>query len=333
MYSDALTKDEAVKYAKEWIEDQVESHFRWLMDQLAARCLTESLKNGENEYQLCRRLNNAYEILYYVWCAGAPEIAHRWWKDGEKPSEAEQKIIDKAKVAVWRRRDPQRSFEEGFESEHYTAFYQQDFHGLVANYLAVPWLRHPVLDWIMVDMMVSRELSAFGEELKKTFMPGPRSSGVHARYFKAKGNLQKMKTFFPDLGRLLMKALWAIGVPVAAIYSAFHFGYEGLGTSLLAFYVAIVAIWLGLKVLRLVIRVGYAVTGKTHPLAKPFVLWDQMYQVWKLLEGPIVNPTLVREMMVKTRDEGAFWDSLAWSIIDRAIQHDPAVWVVQPTRS
>jgi hypothetical protein len=80
------------------------------------------------------------------------------------------------------------------------------------------------------------------------------------------------------------------------------------------------------KILRLLVTIGYIVTGKTHPRAKPFVLWDQMYEVWRLLEGPVINPTLVREMMVKTRDQGAVWDVPVWSIIDRAIQHDPAVW-------
>jgi hypothetical protein len=62
------------------------------------------------------------------------------------------------------------------------------------------------------------------------------------------------------------------------------------------------------KILRLLVTIGYIVTGKTHPRAKPFVLWDQMYEVWRLLEGPVINPTLVREMMVKTRDQGAVWD-------------------------
>jgi hypothetical protein len=57
--------------------------------------------------------------------------------------------------------------------------------------------------------------------------------------------------------------------------------------------------------------------------------WNQMYRVWLLLEGPTVNPTLVREIMVKTRDQGAVWDMPVWSIIDRVIQHDPAVWTVQ----
>ena len=42
-------------------------------------------------------------------------------------------------------------------------FDQQDFYATVAAYLHYPELRHSVLDWIMVDMMVSRELSAFGD--------------------------------------------------------------------------------------------------------------------------------------------------------------------------
>ncbi len=58
-----------------------------------------------------------------------------------------------------------------------------------------------------------------------------------------------------------------------------------------------------------------------------------MYDVWKQLEGPVVNPTLVREAMIKSRDKGAVWDTVSWSLIDRVIAIDPAVWVVQPDRS
>jgi hypothetical protein len=97
-------------------------------------------------------------------------------------------------------------------------------------------------------------------------------------------------------------------------------------------YAVIISGWLGPKFLRFIVRVCYALAGKTHPLAKAFALWNEMYEVWKLLQGPVVNPTLVREMMAKTRDEGAVWDTPAWSIADRVIQHDPAVWVIQPTR-
>jgi hypothetical protein len=298
------------------------------MEQMGALCITESLKNNEDEDRLDERLSKAYEILNDLWYATAPEIA-RWWRDDEKPDANQQKIIDKARATIWKRRDPQQSFAEGFESDNYTAFDQDDFHGIVAAYLKESWLRHPVLDWIMLDMMVSRELSAFGEELKQTWLPGPRGNfgRIHARYFDMKGNLQKMN--LPDWKRIGLKFLFWIVLPVCAIYYTFHFGYEGAGLSIAGVYAGLIAIWLAAKILRFIVGVGYAVTGKPHPRNKPLLIWGQMYEVWKALKGPTVNPTLIREMMVKARDQGAVWDVPAWSIIDRVIQHDPAVWIVQ----
>ena len=52
-----------------------------------------------------------------------------------------------------------------------------------------------------------------------------------------------------------------------------------------------------------------------------------MYDVWRSLEGPVVNPTMVKEAMLKAKEKGAVWDAGAWSIIDRAITIDPAVMV------
>ena len=52
-----------------------------------------------------------------------------------------------------------------------------------------------------------------------------------------------------------------------------------------------------------------------------------MYDVWRSLEGPVVNPTMVKEAMLKAKEKGAVWDGAAWSIIDRAITIDPAVMV------
>jgi hypothetical protein len=98
-----------------------------------------------------------------------------------------------------------------------------------------------------------------------------------------------MKSIIPDRESLWTKLFWAIVGPIGAIYGAFHFGYVGLGTSLLGLYGAAIAAWLALKLLRFIIKVGYAIAGKTHPLAKPFVLWDEMYQVWRLLEGPTID--------------------------------------------
>ena len=336
MDSDTLTRWDAVKLTREWLNARYEepssyrgrNQVRWLMEQMGALCIAESLKNKEDEDQLCERLSKAHEILACVWYAAAPEIATRWWPDDKKPDEEQQKVIDKAKATLWNRHDPQQSFAAGFESEHYTAFNQDEFANIVAAYLKEPWLRHPVLDWIMLDMMVSRELSAFGEELKKQWLPGPRSFfGLHARYFDSKGNLEKMS--MPAWKGIGTKLLIEIALPIAAIYAAFHFGFESVGIVIGGLYAVLVAVWLAVRILRIIVRIGYAVTGKPHPRAKPFLLWQQMYEAWKALKGPVINPALVREMMVKARDQGAVWDAPSWSVIDRVIQHDPAVWIVE----
>jgi hypothetical protein len=131
----ALTKDDAVTVAKEWVANKVQAprayggwnQFRGLMDQLASLCVAETLTNDEAKYQLCERLSKAHEILWRVREAGAPEVAARYWKYNQKPSPEEQKSFDKAEATVWTRRDPRRSFEEGYKSEYYTALIETSF--------------------------------------------------------------------------------------------------------------------------------------------------------------------------------------------------------------
>jgi hypothetical protein len=328
VYSDTLTKDSAVKYAREWIDGAIEqppgirqSQVRWMMEQLGALCITESLKSNESEDRLAERLSKAHDILNSVWYTSAPEIATRWWRDDEKPNEKQQLIINKAKARLWKRRDPKRAFTEGFESEHHTAFDQTDFHGAIAEYLKEQWLRQPVLDWIMMDMMVSRELSALGEELKQTYPDAKNVFSVRLdRYFAMKGDLRKMRRLD---GRNAVNKFFRIWLPLAILYGAFYFGNETISRVMGGYRLLDICVVVALGVLAYQILPTLLVKYWLHRR------WNPMYRVWQLLQGPTVNPTLVRELMAKTRDQGAVWDMPAWSIIDRVIQHDPAVWIVQ----
>ena len=71
MYSDSLTRDGAVKLARAWLDDNVQqspsyrgrNQFRWLMEQMGAIWVAESLKNNEDEDHLSERLAKAHEIL------------------------------------------------------------------------------------------------------------------------------------------------------------------------------------------------------------------------------------------------------------------------------
>jgi hypothetical protein len=54
-----------------------------------------------------------------------------------------------------------------------------------------------------------------------------------------------------------------------------------------------------------------------------------MVDVWYALEGPVINPTIVREKMSKAADLGAAWDNSAFALIDRVIAVDPHVPVAE----
>jgi hypothetical protein len=89
MYSyqpEPLTQPSAKSIAREWINNRIAkptksyswSQMCWLMDQLAVRCIEESLRLGEDEDRLCERLDNAHEIIHSAWYSGAPKYARRW---------------------------------------------------------------------------------------------------------------------------------------------------------------------------------------------------------------------------------------------------------------
>ena len=352
--SASLTERQAQSLACEWIDNRIEkppdrysySQTRSLMDDLAKNCIAESLRNRESDDDLCERLAVAWDIVHSAWYAAAPEYATklRWdeddklrWDEDDQPDEDEARKIDNAQHVIWRRRDPKRSFEEGFESDQHTTFDVEDLHGTIARYLERPWLRHPSLDWIFVDMLVSQELCAFGEAIKQQWVPGKRDwlLNVHHRYYKAKGELEKMiKINWREIGETIwVKFVWAIAIPVGAIWAAFYFDYERTGWVLAGIYALFILIYFTIKLFGWSKRLARRLLGKPDPRLKPFLLWDEMYEVWRRLEGPVVNPSRVREAMVRSAEHGAAWDTPTWSLIDRVIAFDPAVWVIWPSRS
>jgi hypothetical protein len=153
----------------------------------------------------------------------------------------------------------------------------------------------------------------------------------HSRYHKSHGNLAEMtrldwNEFFE---RAMLWLWWSVVLPSIGIFAAFDFGGDTLGAWLLRIYTALVTVVIGVKFLGFAIRLAARLAGKVDPRAKMFQLWDQMHEVWKRLEGPIVNPSRVREAMVKSAEHGAVWNTASWSLIDRMIAVDPAVWVVR----
>ncbi|ANY77111.1 hypothetical protein BB934_01825 [Microvirga ossetica] len=255
--TETLTKEDALAFTKVWIDNRLEptkdrwafSEANWLMQQLAARCIAETLREGGDEVMLQDRLAFVYDLLRSVRLnAQRKDVKNLTCKNREDLDETQQRIVENARHEIWRRHDPKRAFNEGLKSEHMPSIHKQVIWTRFAEYLDKPWLRHPVLDWVFVDMLVSAEIALYGEHIKQFVMPFPRDAiGMNSDYLRSQGNLEKMR----ELNRtaILGRALWNVVctwiLPPVAIGAAFYFGWSTTGMMLLGLYLLIIAIGLG----------------------------------------------------------------------------------------
>ena len=133
---------------------------RWLMDELASRCIAESLRLQEDEHDLFQRLCNAESVIQRAWWSAAPGAK-------EEPDAQEKEKIRQARRTLWVRHYPARALMEGVPSEHPAAIDKSHLHSAIVDYLDRPYLCHSTLDWIFLDMTISSEITAFGEQLKE----------------------------------------------------------------------------------------------------------------------------------------------------------------------
>jgi hypothetical protein len=342
--TDALTREDALAFAKVWVDSSLEltrdrwtfSQANWLLEQLAPKCVAETLREGGDQPALQERLAYAYDPLRSVRLnAQRRDVENLTYKDPEDLDEAEQRIVENARHEIWRRHDPKIAYREGLQSAHMPGIDKEVIRSRCAEYLDRPWLRHPVLDWIFADILVSTEIALFGEHIKQNLLPFPRDSmGMNSGYIRTQGNLGKMretnKTAMRDTAFLNCVCTWI--VPPALIAAAFYFQWTTTGAVLLGIYSLLIAWGLAAKAVIGIKRLlGKEVPQSASDIATG-ILWE-MCKVWDELEGPTVNPSNLREALLKSHDKGAIWDTAVYSIVDRVIRTDPAVWVVQPIRS
>lgn len=343
MHTEMLDKAQAVAFAHEWMDrylpeprdDYAASQVRWLMGELAVRCVAETLRQGEDEKALEDRLLQAYRILNSLHISSMREdLRERMWGGKSKLTDADKERIADAKHIVWKRHDPKRAFNEGLDSDHAVAgMDKESLIGVTADYLQRPWLQHATLEWMLLDALLTREIVAFGEHIKEFQMEPKDEIGMNKRYLDARGNLKKMNEFrWKDFGeRLLMRTFWGLIAPVVVIVGCAFLGFDEMAWKLTKGWLTIVGILLGWRVLRGVAKM-FGIGHIVDPVSKSMKIWGTMVEVWETLKGPVLNPTMARAAMTKAKEAGAVWDQAAWSLIDNAVARDPAVWVIENHR-
>ena len=303
-------------YALAWIDQNLPapssplnaSQLHELMYELAILAVEENLRTNGEETQLAANLNTANKILFDL------QVGTSHHGDVSRKAHAE---VASDPLMVWRRRNVRDVLELGLNSRDYCCIQNEAILHAAAAYLSLPWMRHPTIDWIIVDAIITGETIRCGEKLKKTLYNGV--SGVI--YSTTKGNLQEMKRRSREELRSAQNStpyaslVWYGALPTAVILAAFYFGYTVVGAMLVPFYVLFL-IW-----------------RQTRRQIKSdeqswFELWVVLRDIWRALAPPTVNPGAVQEALDSATKKGVVVAQTVHAIINDRLRANPTVWVV-----
>jgi hypothetical protein len=292
-----------------------------LLNELALLAVGATLAAGGDREALAMRLAAALEFLENLRTVNRSR--------GDESNRTNENTWTAA--VVWERHDVQAVFKSGLEDNDYFYFSHDALSAVAADYFDNRWMRHPAIDWIIVDAFVTGETILFGEDFKKLALVGPRDDiGVfHAAYWSTKGNLSKMREHSRKaLSRHIVdwSALYFV-VPICILGLIFYAGYATAGYVLAGAYV-------GLLVLEVVGRWmrGHrgAKTEEERREGRRHQIWLALYDVWRLLNPPVINPTNLKKAITSATENGAVISQMVHAIAEDRFRIDPAIWVTRP---
>jgi hypothetical protein len=304
-------------YALAWIDQNLPapssplsaSQLHELMYEVAILAVDENLRTNGDETQLAANLNTANKILFDLQVG----TSHHGDVSGKTKAE-----VDSDPLMVWRRRNVRDVLELGLNSRDYYFIQSEAILHAAAAYLSLPWMRHPTIDWIIVDAIITGETILCGEKLKKTLYNGV-SGGIYSR---TRGNLEEMKRRSRDELRSAhgnnipyAALVWYGALPIAVILAAFYFGYLIGGAILVQFY-ALFLIWL---------RTRRQINSDEQSW---FELWVVLRDTWRSLAPPTVNPGAVQEALDSAAKKGVVVAQTVHAIVEDRLRANPTMWVV-----
>jgi hypothetical protein len=304
-------------FALEWIDRHLPapsspldaSQLHELMYEVAISAVDENLRTDGDATQLAANLDFANKILFNL------QVSTNQHRDiiGKAKSD-----VDSDPLMLWRRHDVRDVLELGLNSRDYYLIRNEQILQAAAAYLNVPWMRHPTIDWIIVDAIITGETILCGEKLKKTLY-----NGVSGTIYSAtKGNLEEMKRRSRDELRSVRGSdipyasiVWYGILPIAIIFAAFHFGYLIIGAILIQFY-ALFLIWR---------RTRRQIKSDEQSW---YELWGVLRDIWRLLAPPTVNPATLRDALDSAAKNGVVVAQTVHAIVDDRLRANPTMWVV-----
>jgi hypothetical protein len=301
------------------------SQYNTIAQTIAKSIAKYSKSIGEDSDQFEDRLQDAFDRITSIRDATNEDVGRENWLSSEQKARRDKRKHKWTEHAIWYHGEAQFAFQEGYESEYMRKVDVDSLQEEAIKYLRRPWMENEDLERIVTDALMFATVTAFGEELKQ-YAPGVSIFGLNLAYFSAKGNIMKMmwKRTQYRLTAQIVKVAVFLGVPIAAGWYFFNKGYQDwvvLGGIAYGTVLAVVVLY---KVLRRLFR------GKPKSVFEKYddylELLGELWVTYDLLKGRVVSPTLLKERLLDAAKKGAVWPGAIFSILDHAIQRNPAVW-------
>lgn len=239
--------------------------------------------------------------------------------------------------------DPDSAFETGRKSFVYYNKPQDVLTDIAKNYISC-WYTSSKLEWKILNSMIYVEVVQFGESIKQSLPDDiPLCMEPEDLYRRFDGNLTQMMR---ERQKCMLKAAaFNYLVPPALGFGLYKFGYE-TGAMVVAGFYALGFIVRGLisfghlipKIIGHKAAVGAALIAgavlqsnveKKNKKFPGYALWSTMKEVYRLLDGKVLSPRLIKDELLKAREAGAVWNNAVFAMIDLVIERHPTTWVIE----
>ncbi len=186
----------------------------------------------------------------------------------------------------------------------------------IAEYMKKDWLQHDLIEWAAINALLFDEIARMKDGIKS----GRALEEWSWAYIFAGNHKERLLLWTVALMFGAFVARWVI--PPATIVGLERAGYLGAAKALAIVWglyaVYRIATWPSRRRYR---------QEKEARLRKFEQMLEAMAQAWLHSDNKVINPSRLKELVLAAESKGAILSPVIHSLLDRAIQRDPAVFI------
>lgn len=214
------------------------------------------------------------------------------------------------------------SFEKPKEWSEASPIDSNELDSATAKYLARPWMQLNKLDWYIINAFVIDEILRLGDGIRSGSAFGKTNFVYSMSSALSKGNPVGTQLWKIGLSILFFILNWLL-LPIIAVL-AYIYDYPQTAKW--------VAIMFGIQVLYNIAILPWRIIywRRARILKKSLVKkLEHLIQIHLISYVETINPSVLRKKIADLETEGILVKPAVYSILDRAIQRDPAVFIAE----